>query len=164
MPRIAQTGARKVWSSGRAGIICVLGGIVGACSPGGEPDCESRETIALVEKMAKDMDNPGPMESYGLDYAVEKVGCRFYSSCKKAVEEPHEFEKFRTEGMEKFKAEAVYKISSARLQSKDPTTKSVMCEADLIVEMPNHSSYASITYKFGIGTLGKFDTTILDIK
>src|SRR3954463_1709057 len=108
MPRIAQTGSKKVWSSGRVGMICVLSGFVAACSAGEEPDCEAGQTISLVEKMAKEYstskDNPGPMESYGVDYAVEKLGCRFYSSCKKAAEEPQEFEKFEKEGIEQFRA------------------------------------------------------------
>jgi len=101
------------------------------------------------------------MESYGLDYAVEKLGCRFYSSCKKAAEEPQEFEKFEKEGMEQFRAEALYKLSAARLQHKDQTTKSVVCEADLIVEMPNNFKYASISYKVEIGNL---NVTILEIR
>ena len=66
--------------------------------------------------------------------------------------------------MKKFMVEAIFNMSSIELQAKDPTTKSVVCAADFNVEMPNHSSYASIAYKVEIGTDAKLNATILEMR
>jgi hypothetical protein len=147
----------------------LIGRNAASCSSAAEePDCANGQTIALVGKIAKEYpaskDNPGPMESYGRDYAAEKFGCRFYSSCKKADEEPEAFEKLKMEGMARFKAEATYKSSEIRLASKDETTNAVTCVADFHVEMPNYVHRTSISYKVEIAADRKLNTTVLEIK
>jgi hypothetical protein len=154
----------KVWQVDIGG--CAF---VASCSSAMEElDCTSSQAIGLVEKMAKDYpaskDNPGPMESYGRDYAAGKFGCTFYSSCKKADEEPQKFEKFTKEGMVKFRAEATYKSPEIRLESKDSTTNAVTCVADFNVEMQNYVHRTSITYKIEITADRKLNATVLEIK